>query len=284
LFYNDGDIKDYIPIIFLFLLALYRLLPAVNKILGGINNIQYLMPILSDVMHDIKLETEQYSNNKIEFKESINIQNLSFSYRDKIIFDNINLNIQKNDKVALIGPSGVGKSTLINILLGFIDNYKSDIYIDSTKLSKGNWLNFRKKIGYIPQDVYLFDSTVADNIVFGRDYNEKKIIEALQKANIYDDLKEKEGLNTRVGDGGIQLSGGQKQRIAIARALYSDPEIIIMDEGTSALDVEVEKKIMNEIFNISKNKTLIIITHRIDSIKDCNKIYKLENKKIEEVK
>lgn len=284
LIFNQGDIQQYVSIIFLFLLALYRLLPAVNKILGNINNIQYLSPILKDVMADINLNLEIIGNDDLSFDKKITIDKLSFTFGEKIVFSDISLDISKNDKIALIGESGVGKSTLINLLLGFLEDYDGKIYIDNTILSSDNLLSFRKKIGYIPQDIYLFDGTVSDNISFGREYSEQKVVEALKKANIYDVLLEKDGINTKVGDSGIKLSGGQKQRVGIARALYNDPEIIIMDEGTSALDVNVEKKIMDEIFNISKNKTLIIITHRIDSIKDCNKIFELKNGKIKNVK
>jgi ATP-binding cassette subfamily B protein/ATP-binding cassette subfamily C protein len=142
--------------------------------------------------------------------------------------------------------------------------------IDGVELDNSNIVSWRKKIGYIPQSIYLFDGTIADNISFGRDYDEEKIIKVLKQANIYDTLMEKDGLDTMVGEGGIQLSGGQKQRIGIARALYGDPEILVLDEATSALDTDTEKAIMDEIYNISEDKTLMIIAHRLSTIKNCD--------------
>ncbi|MCA6133173.1 ATP-binding cassette domain-containing protein, partial [Campylobacter concisus] len=136
------------------------------------------------------------------------------------------------------------------------------------------------KVGYIPQSIYLFDGTVGENVSFGYEYDKEKIIKVLKKANIYDFLSSKEGIDTLVGDGGIQLSGGQKQRIGIARALYSDPEILVLDEATSALDNETEAKIMDEIYETSHDKTLLIIAHRLSTIERCDRKIMLANGKI----
>jgi len=144
--------------------------------------------------------------------------------------------------------------------------------------------SWRKKIGYIPQSIYLFDGTVAENVVFHRSFDEKKLIQVLEKANIYDFLQTKEGLDTNVGDGGIQLSGGQKQRIGIARALYGDPDVLILDEATSALDVATEKRIMEEIYQVSAEKTLLVIAHRLSTLKKCEIIYRLDQGVITETR
>jgi ABC-type transport system involved in cytochrome bd biosynthesis, ATPase and permease components len=135
-------------------------------------------------------------------------------------------------------------------------------------------------IGYIPQNIYLFDGTVAENVSFGSVSDEKKIIKALQIANIWDFLSTKDGINTIVGEGGIQLSGGQQQRIGIARAFYDDPEILVLDEATSSLDTETEKKIMDEIYSLSKTKTLIVIAHRLSTVERCDRRITIENGKI----
>jgi ABC-type multidrug transport system fused ATPase/permease subunit len=135
-------------------------------------------------------------------------------------------------------------------------------------------------IGYIPQQIYLFDGTVGENIIFGRKYDEQKAITALKKANVYDFLIKENGLETRVGEGGIRLSGGQMQRIAIARALYSNPEVLVLDEATSALDNKTETNIMNEIYNLNRDKTLIIIAHRLSTVLKCEKIYRVEDKNV----
>ena len=171
--------------------------------------------------------------------------------------------------------SGSGKSTLVDIIISLLEPCSGEIYIDTTKLSDKNLKSWRQKIGYIPQNVYLFDGNVADNVVFGRDFDEKRIIECLKLANIYEFLETKEGIYTQVGDSGISLSGGQKQRIAIARALYGKPEILVLDEATSALDNKTEQKIMDEIYQISSNKTLLIIAHRLSTIQKCDIIYQI---------
>ena len=193
----------------------------------------------------------------------------------------ISLKIYKGDKVAFIGESGSGKSTLVDLIIGVYKPQNGQISIDGVALSSENIKSWRKKVGYIPQTIYLFDGTVGENVAFGHEYDEAKIIEALKKANIYDFLLLKEGINTKVGDGGIQLSGGQKQRIGIARALYSDPEVLVLDEATSALDNETEAKIMDEIYEVSAHKTLIVIAHRLSTIERCNKKFKIINGKLQ---
>lgn len=183
----------------------------------------------------------------------------------------------KGEKVAFIGESGSGKSTLVDCIIGLLCPQNGGIWIDDVKLEKTNLKSWRKKIGYIPQNVYLFSGNVADNVAFGRELDKEKIISCLKSAKIYEFLQTKEGLETQVGDGGIALSGGQKQRIAIARALYGEPEILVLDEATSALDTEVEARIMEEIYKIAKDKTLLIIAHRLSTIEHCDSIYRLQN-------
>ena len=165
----------------------------------------------------------------------------------------------------------------MDIIIGLYKSTSGKILIDGKELTDENVGSWRKKIGYIPQETYLFDGTVLDNVVFGREFDEQRLIDVLKKANIYDFLLTKDGIHTKVGEGGVKLSGGQKQRIAIARALYGDPEVLVLDEATSALDKQTEEKILKEIFEIGKDKTLIIVTHRTDTIKDCDVIFELNN-------
>jgi ATP-binding cassette subfamily B protein/ATP-binding cassette subfamily C protein len=158
-------------------------------------------------------------------------------------------------------------------------NYPSrgNIYVDGNMINSANIRSWRNKIGYIPQNIYLFDGTVAENVAFGAEYNEAKIVQVLKEANIWDFLAEKDGIDTLVGEGGIQLSGGQKQRIGIARALYGDPELLVLDEATSSLDNETEAKIMDEIYGLSGDKTLIVIAHRLSTVERCNRRINIEN-------
>ena len=208
------------------------------------------------------------------------IKNYIFDIKTLSVLNDINLTLNKGDKIAFVGESGAGKSTLADIIIGLYRPNSGCIKIDGVLLNDDNLQNWRSQIGYVPQQVYLFDGTVADNICFGRQRDDKILEDVLKQANIYYFLQTKEGLETLVGEGGIQLSGGQKQRIAIARALYGNPEILVLDEATSALDNDTEEKIMKEIYHISKDKTLIVIAHRLTTIKGCDKVFEIKNKLI----
>jgi ATP-binding cassette subfamily B protein/ATP-binding cassette subfamily C protein len=275
------DTSRVIPVISMYALALYRILPSVHRMLQNINNITYLQRTLESVDESLHLPTEQEGISPLKFNHSVNLENICFRYMTGgEILNGISFKINKGEKIAVTGESGSGKSTLVDIIIGIHKPVSGTICVDDTALTDGNIRSWRKKIGYIPQSIYLFDGTVAENVSFGSTPDEHKIEKALQRANIWDFLSQKEGIHTRVGDGGIQLSGGQQQRIGIARALYDDPEILVLDEATSALDTETEKKIMEEIYNVSENKTLIVIAHRLSTVERCDRKIRLENGRI----
>ncbi|EAI2878604.1 ATP-binding cassette domain-containing protein, partial [Campylobacter jejuni] len=195
------------------------------------------------------------------------------------------LNIKKGEKIAFIGESGCGKSTLVDLIIGLLKPKEGQILIDEQELNANNTKNYRQKIGYIPQNIYLFNDSIAKNITFGDAVDEEKLNRVIKQANLEHFIKNlSQGVQTKVGDGGSNLSGGQKQRIAIARALYLEPEILVLDEATSALDTQSEAKIMDEIYKISKDKTMIIIAHRLSTITQCDKVYRLEHGKLKEGK
>lgn len=283
-FKYQTDISNTLGILSMFILGLYRLMPSANRLLTSYNQIMYYHKSLDLIHNDLICNGEKLRNKEIKFNKYINLKNISFGYSEnKIVLENINLEIKKSEKIAFIGSSGSGKSTLVDIIIGLYKPSRGEIFIDDSLIDESNIKDWRKKIGYIPQSVYLFDGTVADNISFGKEFDEEKIRNVLRKAKILDFLEvHQDGINTFVGEGGIKLSGGQKQRIAIARALYQDPEILVLDEATSALDEGIEKEIMDEIYDISENKTLIIIAHRLSTINKCEKVYKIENKNLEE--
>lgn len=277
--YNDA--RFVLPIISMYALALYRILPALNRILSNYNTLLFLSSSLDIVYSDLICTPQTEGKDFIDFKNKIELTNVSFEYnKNKKVLENINIIINKGDKVAFVGESGSGKSTLVDLIIGLYKPLSGEIVIDDKKLTSDNVKSYRSKVGYIPQSIYLFDGTVGENVSFGYEYDKEKIIKVLKKANIYDFLSSKEGIDTLVGDGGIQLSGGQKQRIGIARALYSDPEILVLDEATSALDNETEAKIMDEIYETSHDKTLLIIAHRLSTIERCDRKIMLANGKI----
>lgn len=278
---NENNISSLIAIISMFVLALYRLMPSVNRIMSSYNQILFYYKSLDIIYNDLMLTPEKLGNKDISFKKEIILKDISFEYeKNKPILKNINLTIAKGSKIAFVGESGSGKSTLVDIIIGLHQPLAGVFLVDNKILDKDHIKAWRSKVGYIPQSVYLFDGTVEANVVFGFEYDKEKLNSVLKKAKIYEFLETQKGVNTLVGEGGVMLSGGQKQRIAIARALYSDPEILILDEATSALDDETEKQIMDEIYEISTNKTLIIIAHRLSTIDRCDKVYNVEHGKI----
>ncbi|MBL0708937.1 MAG: ABC transporter ATP-binding protein [Sulfurimonas sp.] len=278
--YQD-DVSGTLAIISMFVLGLYRLMPSVNRIMSSYNQILFVYQSLDIVYGDLIYNSEELGEKEVEFSSEIELKNIEFEYEEsKPILKNINLRIKKGSKIAFVGESGSGKSTLVDLIIGLYKPKNGSIGVDGIVLDDESIKSWRTKVGYIPQSVYLFDGSVAENIAFGSEIDDSKIIEVLKQANIYEFLKTKEGIDTKVGEGGVMLSGGQKQRIAIARALYNDPEILVLDEATSALDNETEEKIMDEIYKVSADKTLMIIAHRLSTIDRCEKVYRLEHGKI----
>lgn len=279
--YRYNDASFVLPIISMYALALYRMLPAINRLMTSYTNIIFYSKSL-DILHEdltyaIPLEGEE----EITFEHEITLKNISFKYTEnKPVINNVSLCLSKGERVAFIGESGSGKSTLIDLMIGIYKAEEGDIFIDNVKLSDKNVKSWRRKIGYIPQTIYLFDGTIAENVAYGHPLDNVRITEVLKQANIYSFLQHHEGLDTHVGEGGIKLSGGQKQRIGIARALYSNPEVLVLDEATSALDTGTEAKIMDELYDIAEGKTLIVIAHRLSTISRCEKIYRLTDGKL----
>jgi ABC-type multidrug transport system fused ATPase/permease subunit len=279
----QSDISGTLALISMFVLGLYRLMPSANRILSSYNQILFYKSSLDIIHNDLMYDAEKLQEVPIVFNQTLQLDHIYFEYNEeKPILEDISITIHKGDKIAFIGESGSGKSTLIDLIIGLYRPKNGTINIDGILLDETNIKAWRSKIGYIPQSIYLFDGSVAQNVAFGKTINKTQIKESLRQANILEFLENHhEGINTMVGEGGIKLSGGQRQRIAIARALYGNPEILVLDEATSALDNDTEAKIMEEIYRISENKTLIVIAHRLSTIEKCEKIYPLQTYKDE---
>ena len=279
---KQGDIHTALAMISLFVLALYRLMPSANRIITSYHDLLYYKNSL-DIVYSVLCERdENLGDEKVGFSKDLVLQNVNFAYKDKpLLFENLNFTLKKGEKIALIGESGSGKSTLADILMGLLKPNSGQILIDEQALNAANVKNFRQKIGYIPQQIYLFNDTIAKNIAFSEEVDENLLARVIKQANLQSFIESlPNGTNAVVGDGGSNLSVGQKQRIAIARALYLNPQILVLDEATSALDNESEAKIMSEIYKISSDKTLIIIAHRLNTIAKCDKIYRVEKGKV----
>jgi len=267
------------------------MLPSFNTISTALASIKSLSPsfnlIISEIryLEELKFVKKKYSGNKLFFDKDLYFENINFRYGldQKLALSNVNLKIEAGSKVGIIGKSGAGKSTFIDLTLGLLEPTKGNILVDNKNILE-NIIGWQSQIGYVPQDVYLLDDTIKNNITFSS--NEKEIdLKKLNKIIITCKLEEliknsEKGLETIVGDRGARLSGGQKQRIGIARALYNDPKVIIFDEATSSLDIENENKIIEEIFSIDRSKTLILVTHKHQVVKNCDNIFLFDNGKI----
>jgi len=287
----DRDLNTSIPLLSLFAVASVRMLPSFTGISTSLTYIKTLTPSLNIIVSEMqKLESLQLSekissNENLHFSKEINFSNVNFEYNKNIksAIVNLNLSIKPGSKIGIIGKSGAGKSTFIDLILGLIKPTSGKILVDGKDICE-NIISWQSQIGYVPQDVYLLDDTIKNNIVFSSnntDINSDYLKNILATTRLDDLIKNNEnGIETYVGEKGTKLSGGQKQRIGIARALYRNPKVIIFDEATSSLDSENENKIIEEIFLISKSKTLILVTHKHQIVKKCDIIYLFDSGKI----
>lgn len=271
-----------LPIASMYALALYRMIPAVNRMLYYHGNIAYYRRSLGIVYDTLRMPVPSEGHERLDFNSSIQLDNVAYAYPGRAsVFENVSLTINKNERIGIVGSSGSGKTTLVDILTGIHQPAQGCVRVDGVEVAVNNVSSLRAKVGYIPQQIYLFDGTVAENVVFGRDYDEPRLLRVLTQARILDFLKSHQGIHTQVGEGGSRLSGGQKQRIGIARALYTDPEILVLDEATSALDLKTEETIMEEIWEVGVGRTVIIITHRLASTARCDRIFSVQSGHVE---
>lgn len=286
--YTTGETKNALPLLGLYAVAAARLLPSLNKIVSGVMQIRYyrgLLDMLPQILGNAGWMTAPEgicSSAGLPFKHDIKISELSYCYpgTPTKALDNISLTIQKGKTIALVGPSGAGKTTLADVILGLLDSYQGRVLIDGTELSNVNVRSWQDHVGYVPQNVYLADDTLLSNIAFGVPTEEidlaaaQRAIEVAQLSDVVSCLPQK--LDTIIGERGIKLSGGQRQRIGIARALYREPDVLLMDEATSALDGLTEQEISLEIELLAGQRTIIIIAHRLSTIQKCDMIFVLE--------
>tara|TARA_B100001989_G_scaffold250637_1_gene228122 strand:+ start:172 stop:1827 length:1656 start_codon:yes stop_codon:yes gene_type:complete len=288
-----NSLEDSLVFVTLFVVSLLRLLPAINLCTLNISNMkatEYSFNLIHEKLNLINKnnlhQTQGSKSHEIFFNSKIEFKNTSFSYDKKEVFKNLNFIIPKNSIIGIYGESGSGKSTLVNLLCGLLNLREGKILIDEKNINdvKNSW---QSKIGYIPQDIYILDDSIKNNIIFNNEDNTnidkdlKNVIDISQLNKLIDSLSE--GLDTKVGDRGINISGGQRQRIAIARALYHKPDVLIFDEATNSLDEITENNLMDSIYSI-KGKTIIIISHNIKTLNRCEKIFKIESKSIKEIK
>jgi ATP-binding cassette, subfamily B, bacterial PglK len=285
-----GSFNNSLPIISLYVFAGYRLMPAVQHIYLSFSKLTFVGPSLDKLYNDLK-NLKSFNENQDQgvlfFNKSINLKNIHYNYPEasRTALKDINLNIPAKSKVGLVGTTGSGKTTTVDVILGLLEAQKGTLEVDGQIITKQNSRSWQRSIGYVPQHIYLSDDTVAANIAFGvelKDINQEGVEKASKIANLHQFVMNelKNQYQTTIGERGIRLSGGQRQRIGIARALYHNPKILILDEATSALDNQTEKIVMDAVNNLSKNITIILIAHRLSTVKKCDKIFLLENGEI----
>ncbi len=289
--YNGQDLNDMIPQLAAFAMAAFKLLPSVGKVDNYLNLIVFLKPSADLIYRDIK-DTEDMLGvsvsdgaNAADHADRIKIEHVSYRYpnTEKDVLTDVNFEIPAGASVGLIGPSGAGKSTIADIILGILTPTEGKVSYGDMNVHE-HPLKWSQKLAYIPQAIFLADESIRDNVAFGieeDEIDEDKVWKALSEAQLDDFVRSlPEGLDTMVGERGVRLSGGQRQRIGIARALYGDPEILVLDEATSALDSETESAVMEAIDSLQGRKTLIIIAHRLTTIKNCSIVFKVGEGKI----
>ena len=291
---GTGSFTSALPILSLYVFAGYRLMPALQQIYVSLTQITFSSTAINKLYEDRKkfklLTNNQNKKNNSEiliFKKNISIENVYFNYPNtsKATLENINLNIPAKSIIGFIGPTGSGKTTTVDIILGLLEPQKGTMKIDGKILTEQNSRSWGRSIGYVPQQIYLSDNSIASNIALGLDpknINQAAVERAAKIANIHQFIIEElpNQYQTEIGERGVRLSGGQRQRIGIARALYHKPKLLILDEATNALDNETEKAVMEAVNNLDKDITIILIAHRTNTLKICDYIYKLEKGKI----
>lgn len=295
--WNGANVTALIPQLSALAVAAARLLPSVSRINTYMTNVAYEQPCLDFLYENLDMNKLALANSKTNktaenakplcLTKEIRLEGIEYAYpnTDKDIFSGADMVVPKGKSVGIIGTSGAGKSTIVDILLGLLTVRNGNITCDGRDIFE-NYPSWLSMIGYIPQSIYLVDEPIRNNIAFGiaeEEIDDERIWRVLEEAQLKDFVKTlPQGLDTAIGDRGVRLSGGQRQRLGIARALYHNPEILVFDEATSALDHETERVLMEAINGFHGRKTMVIIAHRLNTIEQCDMIYKVENGKMTE--
>ena len=287
------DFESILPFLTVFGFAVFKLLPSFQQIYSSLSSIKANLSAFKNLENDLekslnlKNTNDDENNNVLLIKNKIVLKNISYYYiKNQNILSDINISISKNSLIGFAGPSGCGKSTLADIIMGLIKPVEGNVMLDDKNIidCRREWQN---NIGYVSQSIYLMDDSILNNIALGVSENMidrvriNQLIKDVQLEKFVANLKL--GIETKVGERGVQLSGGQRQRIGLARALYNNPEILILDEATSALDTDTEIEVMTSINNLKGKKTIVIIAHRKSTLEKCDFIYEITNSRIKQV-
>ena len=292
---TQRDTANTIPLMALYAFAGYRLMPALQGVFSGITTIKFNLALLDRLSRDLALKSYPHKEIKswdnvvipMEFRESIELKDVMFTYPgvEEPVLNTLNLYIAAKTTVGFAGTTGAGKTTLIDIILGLFHPQKGEFLVDGKHISKSNIRAWRRSVGYVPQQIFLSDLSVRQNIAFGVDkdrIDDKSVERAARIAHLHDFIVNElpEGYDTVIGERGIRISGGQRQRIGIARAMYNDPEVLILDEATSSLDNITEAMVMVAIQGLTRKKTILMIAHRLTTLVDCDVIHFMDQGRI----
>jgi ABC-type multidrug transport system fused ATPase/permease subunit len=273
-----------IPLLGLFVIATWRFVPSVNNVISLINSLRYSQPAVESLYNEfeyIKSQSEIVKT-QAKFTDKIEMRSLTFSYDNTPApsLRDVNIVVRKGETVGFIGPSGAGKSTLVDVILGLLPPSSGELLVDGVNLHEQN-LEWQSTIGYVAQAIYLTDDTIRRNVAFGiaeKEIDEAALERALKSAQLWDFVESlPEKAHTIVGERGIRVSGGQRQRIGIARALYHEPQVLVLDEATSSLDMETETEVMSAIRALQGFKTILIVAHRLSTVQHCDRVYRIED-------
>ena len=288
---QEGGILTAIPVLGALALGAQRLLPALQLVYASYSKIKGSKSSFEDVLNLLDQQLPEYVDQPlpepIPFAKEIKLNNLNFRYSEDTpwILKNVNLSLKKGSRIGFMGVTGSGKSTLLDIIMGLLPATEGGLMIDNQTINNQNRRAWQAHIAHVPQNIYLSDSTIEENIAFGiakELIDHQRVKKAAQQAQIAELIEEwKDGYQTFVGERGIRLSGGQRQRIGIARALYKQANVLIFDEATSALDNETEQAVMDAIEGLGRDLTILIIAHRLTTLKDCDEVVNLNNNGIE---
>jgi ABC-type bacteriocin/lantibiotic exporter with double-glycine peptidase domain len=285
---TNGSFSEALPIIALYAFTGYRLMPALQQIYGAFSQLSFSSSVLDALHADLanlqKVVKQPSEQGRLSINKFIELEQVSYTYTDmsRPALQSVSLKIQANSTVGIVGVSGSGKSTVIDIILGLLEPSKGRLIVDGVSISVTNRRHWQSFVGYVPQQIYLTDDTVIANIAFGVDPKEidfRAVVRAAKIANLHEFVINQmgDGYSTIVGERGVRLSGGQRQRIGIARALYNNPKVLILDEATSALDNLTEKAVMEAVDNLDNETTVILIAHRLSTVRNCDQIFLLEH-------
>ncbi len=293
---SGGTLGASLPIIGLYAFAGARLFPAAQQIYRSVTTLRFGQAAMEALINDIRAlpatsmearSAAQRGAEPLHLVNALELRNVGFAYAnsERPVIRDLSLEIKANTTVAMVGTTGAGKTTIVDLILGVLAPRQGSIVVDGTAIDENNVARWQRTLGYVPQDIFLTDDTISGNIAFGvpaEEIDREAIERASRMAKLHDFVMSElpQGYDTHIGERGVRLSGGQRQRVAIARALYRDPDLLVLDEATSALDTETERAVMDAVHNLAKAKTIILIAHRLTTVRECDRIFLLDRGEI----